>query len=320
MALRALVVCLLAVLAAAPAAAVERVAVGVYVNDIQNLELKSHSYAVDVYVWFRWRDARIDPAATLEFMNPYELWGHSRSNSYERSVRLKTGELYQVVRVQGRFSRKLPLNDYPFDRQTLTVEFEDAGREAEDLVFVADANPVGLNPELQLPGFKIGAPSLTVFESRYASDFGDPRRPDGTLYSRVRLAIPITRPAASYCVKLLLPILCVIFCAALMFLFHPKYVDARVGLGITSLLTIVALQITLNDALPEVDYLVLMHKLYLGAYLFVIAGLAVVVKTTWMHGQDHDAEALRLEHRGLAFLLTLYLVAMGVLILPHLWS
>jgi hypothetical protein len=73
-----------------------------------------------------------------------------------------------------------------------------------------------------------------------------------------------------------------VFCAALMFLFNPTYVDARVGIGITALLTIVALQITLNGNLPEIDYLVLMDKIYLGAYLYVIAGLAVVVKTTWM--------------------------------------
>jgi len=30
------------------------VRVGAYINDVQQLDLQSHSYAVDMYIWFRW--------------------------------------------------------------------------------------------------------------------------------------------------------------------------------------------------------------------------------------------------------------------------
>jgi hypothetical protein len=130
----------------------------------------------------------------------------------------------------------------------------------------------------------------------------------------VTLNVPIARPVLTYGVKLLLPILCVTFCAGLMFLFHPKHVDARVELGITALLTIVALQITLNNDLPEVAYLILLDKIYLGAYLFVIAGLAVVVKTTWLLESKDVQRAIRLERRSLVFLSLLYLTSMWFLI------
>ena len=65
-----------------------------------------------------------------------------------------------------------------------------------------------------------------------------------------------------------------------MFLLAPTYVDARVDVGITSLLTIVALQMTFNQDLPDVGYLMLMDKVYLSSYGFVIFGLGVVVRTT----------------------------------------
>jgi hypothetical protein len=29
--------------------------VGAYINDIQELDFKTNSYAIDLYVWFRWR-------------------------------------------------------------------------------------------------------------------------------------------------------------------------------------------------------------------------------------------------------------------------
>ena len=34
-----------------------KVIVGAYINDIQELDFKTNSYAVDLYVWFRWKPA-----------------------------------------------------------------------------------------------------------------------------------------------------------------------------------------------------------------------------------------------------------------------
>ena len=46
------------------------------INDIQQLDLQSHSYTVDMYMWFKWRDPEIDPSRSFEFLNAFELWGH----------------------------------------------------------------------------------------------------------------------------------------------------------------------------------------------------------------------------------------------------
>lgn len=303
----------------APAASAEpaRVKVGVYVNDVQSIDLKLHSYAVDLYVWFRWTDPELpSPATTVEFVNPSELWGHVQASSYEEPVVLPSGERYQVVRFQGRFSQKLPLYNYPFDRQTLTVKFEDGQREAAYLVYEPDPAGVVVNPELVLPGFRRGVPRLVVADYAYPTDFGDPRNVKANVYSRVEVAIPIDRPVFACTIKFLLPVLCVVLCSALMLILRSTWVDARIGIGITALLTIVALQITTNDDLPNVDYLVLMDKIYVGAYVYVIAGLAVVVRTTRLvDGAGHEA-AERLQRRAL-FVLTGLFGAAFVTLVAH---
>jgi len=295
----------------------ERVLVGAFLNDIQTIDLKLHSYAVDLYVWFRWRNRDLNPAETIEFVNPSELWGHVKNLDYEAPVELPSGELYQVIRVQGRFSRKLPLYNYPFDRQSLLVAFEDAVHEAHRLVYIADESGVAANEDLVIPGFQTGKPTLVIDAREYPTRFGDPRRTETTHFSRVRIELPISRPVLAYSLKLLLPIGCVILCAALMFLFRANYVDSRVGIGITALLTIVALQITLNEDLPEVDYLVLMDKVYIGAYLYVIAGLAVVVQTTRLIDAADPASIARAEslsRRSLVVLSGLLLSAVTALV------
>lgn len=289
----------------------ERVKVGVYVNDVQSIDLKGHSYALDAYIWFRWKNPEIDPATTMEFINPSELWGHILTPVYEEPEELGNGELYQVVRIQGRFSRKMPLYNYPFDRQQLVMLFEDTTHELADLVYEVDTDGLSINPALVLPGYQLGESSLLVAAASYPTKFGDTRVTQPSQYTRATVTLPITRPVVPYGIKLLVPVIAVIMCAALMFLLAPTYVDSRVDVGITSLLTIVALQMTFNQDLPDVGYLMLMDKVYLSSYMFVIVGLSVVVRTTRSLGTPQEASAMSLHHRALIALASAYLIAVG---------
>ena len=51
-----------------------QVTIGAYINDIQSIDLRSHTYAMDAYIWFRWTNPALNPAETLEFTNPSDLW------------------------------------------------------------------------------------------------------------------------------------------------------------------------------------------------------------------------------------------------------
>ncbi|MSP92427.1 MAG: hypothetical protein EXR79_11620 [Myxococcales bacterium] len=306
--------------AAEPAAEIkgEKVVVGAYLNDIQSLDLKTHTYAADVYLWFRWTSKDFDPAESMEFVNPAELWGHIRNNDNEAPQELDDGQRYQVVRVQGRFSCKLPLYDYPLDKQVLFIEFEDKNLSVEAMTYVPDTVPISMNPDIKLPGLAIGTPKLVLKVRHYATNFGDPRTAKHLEFSRARIELPVHRPPVPHLIKMLLPVVCVVLCASMMFLFRTSYVDSRVELGITSLLTVVALQMTLNQDLPDIAYLVLIDKVYIATYLYVMAGIAIVVRTTHLHDDGKEAEATRLNKSGMISTTVLYFAALAGLILPPL--
>ena len=50
-------------------------------------------------------------------------------------------------------------------------------------------------------------------------------------------------------------------CAGRMFLLRPVFVDSQIGVGTTAMLTIVALQMTYNQELPDVGYWILMDNI-----------------------------------------------------------
>ncbi|MGV1014171.1 MAG: hypothetical protein ACOYB4_04300, partial [Methyloceanibacter sp.] len=216
-----------------------------------------------------------------------------------------------IVRYQGLFSTKFYLGYYPFDTQFLKVVMEDTVSGALRQVYIPDGEiNVAMNPAVTLPGFTVGTPTMDIVDHTYPTNFGDLSQPNAETYSRIVLAIPVTRPALPMSLKTFVPILLIVACASFVFFVRPRYVEGRIGLGITALLTLVALQLTSGASLPDVDYLTMLDKMFLLAYLFIIITLARVVLTSWT-GADKKAEAAvaRGDHTWAAMLLTAYLIA-----------
>jgi hypothetical protein len=299
-------------IAAAPApGSPQKVVVGAYINDIQELDFKTNSYAIDLYVWFRWKAPDLDPSKTAEFMNRYASDNNIRDELYDKPQAMPDGSLYSIIRYQGEFSSKFQLEKYPFDTQSLLVVMEDTIAGAETQIYLPDpGDAVTINPDITLPGFKVGKPEMRIVERPYPTNFGDISDPEATDYSRLILTIPVTRPIVAMSIKTFVPIVLIVVCAALVFFVRPRYVEGRIGLGITALLTLVALQLTSGASLPDVDYLMMIDKIYLLAYLFIILALARVVMTSW-RGADAEAELSisHADHVWVGVLLAFYVVA-----------
>lgn len=301
---------------AAPTPRPERVVVGAYINDIQELDFKTNNYVVDLYVWFRWNSPDIDPPKTMEFMNRYASDANRRDQLIDTPEEMPDGSRYSIIRYQGLFSTKFPLEAYPFDTQSLKVIMEDTLAGAGDQVYVPDGKtPVIIDPVITLPGFNVGKPSMRIVTNTYPTNFGDLSVAKAEPYSRIIISVPVTRPVVAMSLKTFVPLVLIVVCASLVFFVRPRYVEGRIGLGITALLTLVALQLTATASLPDVDYLMMLDKVFLLAYLFIVIALARVVATSW-RGADVDAEAAikRKDRTWFIALLSVYLVANGIVL------
>lgn len=293
----------------------ERIIIGAYINDIQELDFRTHSYVVDLYVWFRWMRSDLDPSKSMEFMNRYQPTDHQRDLAYDEPQTMPDGSRYAVLRNQGRFSTKLVLEQYPFDRQELTIILEDSTGGTATQHYVADKIPIALNPSISIPGFRIGTPRLDIVDNQYPTNFGDLTVAEQETYSRAILVVPIARPITAIAIKTFLPILLIIMCASLVLLMRPQYVDARVGLSITALLTLVALQLTGGSALPKIDYLTLVDKVFLASYAFIMLVLARVVHATWRGDAVNDERRMvRIDRVWLFLIVLAYAATVGTIL------
>ena len=292
-----------------------KVYTGVYVNDIQDVDLETDTYTVDFYIWMRWKNPKVDPSSEIDLMNSYDSWGTVERPATEKPVRLKDGSMYRLIHFQGKFNNKFPLTKYPFDKQDLTVQIEDFNSSSEKVVFVPDAKPVELASGLSLPGYEVGTPTMTIADQPYSTTFGDTGLKAPEDYSRITVTVPVTRPGLPYTIKLLLPMIVVLLCAGLVFLISPIHIDGRIALSITALLTLVALKFMVDSELPNVDYLTMVDAIYIAAFIFVGLGLLQVVLSSRRlnRGEAVDAVIAR-DHKALILGGSVYVAASAAVV------
>jgi len=292
--------------------------VGAYVNDVKDVDLASNNFSLDLYVWMRWADPDINPIVSVDPVNPKDAW-LLETPLYDEPIQLADGSYYSIIRYLGGFTTKLPVEDYPFDKQVLKVMLEESSMTASELVFVPDtASKTMANPDLVLPGWNWEEPRLTVFDEPYPGNWGNTDQADGLAYSRVVLEIEVHRPAVTSAIKMFFPLALVLLTGVLTFYLRPSMVESKIGIAITALLTLVALQFTVMGALPSVGYLTMIELIYAVSYMFVLFTLGISIYTVWSKRDPESPEAIRFDRKSMIGGLGGYLVLMLIVLLAYL--
>lgn len=274
----------------------EKVTVGVYVQNVQAVDLNTNSFSADFYVWLRWRNPDLDAPAGIEVQNVFENWALSKTEVYPEPRKQPDGSVVWLGRYQGNFNSPLSVSDYPFQNQTLRFVFEDAINNADQLVYVPDDHPITVNPHITLAGYNFGEPRIAFDSHTYPTSFGDiESAPHDRTYSRVIVEIPVTSPITSGIFKTILPLLIVLTAAALGVIIPASYVDSKVNVPITALIALVAMQFGVSSALPEVGYLPMIDLVYVLAYAAITAMLGSAVIGAWRLRKDGEDAAMKLE-------------------------
>ena len=273
-------------------ATAQQVRTGIYTVNLYDINPSSNTYYIDFYMWFKWK-GEIDPVEKLEFTNGVEDWSLTKEAGYENPEKLPDGSFYQVVRTEGRFREPFLFTRYPLDRHSLKINLENSLYTTDQLVYVAENDGSGYAEDLSVPGWKIQNYQMQNLVHEYASSFGDPSvKQNKSTYSSLRYELLIFRPLSLFIWKLLLPLLIVIFSSWGALLLYPLYVDSRIILPATALLTIVFLQQSYSDALPDVGYLVLLDKIYALAYVLNMAAiLEAIITANWVKSEKPEEVA-----------------------------
>lgn len=266
---------------------------GIDLNEITNLDQKTSSYTADFYLWFRYK-GDID-ASNIEFTN-YSVERLDSGEKLELSEPIETktvdGITYELYRVKADFKEQFLFDNYPFDRQKISVRFRHAHKTREHLIYVVDV--VGLQ-DITSQGIlnklkkSQAFSTITDWKIESADIFQNTIKDNSTLgkkelvntdaefeYSRLNLVVNIQRNFLSFSLKNMLPLLFFLLVSYLL-LFLP-FEDISVEAVSGVLLAVVFFHLSLLEALPDgVGYVVALDYGFYVIYGLVILQMVMVV-------------------------------------------
>jgi hypothetical protein len=300
----------------APSTGPEIVEVGVWPTVIYNLDVHSNTYYMTAYVWFIWR-GDIDPSESVEFTNNVESSGLTKVKTYPKPITFSDGRHYQCLRIEGRFFQPFSLKRFPLERHNVSLSIEDNTYAADKLVYRFDQRHSGLDSGLNIPGWRVASWNGTEGIHHYASNLGDETvGGDSSDYATIRFAVKVSRPVNYFLWKMLLPVVIIMLACWTALLLHPLELATRAAMTGTALLTTVFMQQGYTSNLPELNYLVLMDKIYVVVYLLIIISLVqVVIQGAFvkLHTKDEFRKAAIIDKVSVAFQAFAFVISLWVI-------
>ena len=248
------IVFVLAVLSlfASPAlAAPQRTTIGVYVVQVNSIDLKSNAFTVDFWLWFRGAPRTTSPIDAFEVIDGRVL---SKTNVIKKT--LPDGQAYAAARVSVTIHRQWDLRRYPFDDHDLEIVIEDQDLDTTESVYVSDATSQGKDPDVQVAGWDIEGFATRVEDHGYGSNYGDTSMAAGAdaRFSRFIAKLPARRHGVGRFLKIAFPLLVSVFIAWCAFFIRPKDAGPRVAVSVGALFAAAAGTVAINSQLPDINY------------------------------------------------------------------
>ncbi|HEU0050299.1 MAG TPA: hypothetical protein VFQ43_22110, partial [Nitrososphaera sp.] len=276
---------------------------GVDLLSIDEIDIKTSTYKMDFYLWFRYRPNDRD----VDFKPDDFVFTNAEGDVEIAPIREETnadGTVLKTYRVSGVFKNQFRFYDYPFEHQSLVVEFRNQNATTSFIQYVVDR--IGMrytNEDKLLANYQENGAFDSVFGWKPQtaqvnqdifptfSTFGSPQnfgRSVATNYSLINVKVDIQRDALQYIVKSLLPLLLTLILAYITF-FLPLGHSERLAVGSTALLTTAFFHLTLADALPQIGYTVAMEYLFYASY--IMSALIVLLETLSIRYEKWEEDA-----------------------------
>ncbi|MEM2518105.1 MAG: hypothetical protein QXO49_04030 [Candidatus Bathyarchaeia archaeon] len=272
-----------------------RVYVGVWLVNVEKVDLAASSYRLDFYLWFKFSPSEISLADVkkFEFVNgplgPFTPIEEDETQGYVE------------YRIKGDFIKTFDFTNYPFETHTLTIELEHKELDLSSLLYIADQNST-VDEAINVVGWEIGEYNAAETEHSYGSE----------TFSRFIFSVQLRRPMLSSFVKSVLPIIVITTISLLTFFISPQNLGQRIGLGVTTLMSATAFHLSLLSGLPPIGYLTFADRMMMSVYVIFLYNLSVSVYIMKLVDAKKIEDATKFNKKAMK-LLTVLIIALIII-------
>lgn len=282
-----------------------KVKLGIYLIQISNLDELQQTFDIEGYLLAEWQDPRLafDSAefgarkkvyqdARARAQLETEIWwpgvefvNAAAGGKLERHwLEIdESGAVALTARFHARVTSSMDLRRFPYDTQTLHIPLESYFHTTDEVVFAVDEEFTGYDEERTLPEWGFAGWSTTVSPH----DYQRPHEFFGT-YSRFDFQLNLIRESGFYHWKIFLPLALILISSWAVF--WVRELAVNVAITFTVMLTVVAFNFSIADALPKVPYLTFLNAVLAVSYVSVFLSLILVMYSHRLRCAEKDGQ------------------------------
>jgi hypothetical protein len=287
----------------------DTVKAGIYITSIHDIDFKQKEYAIDLWLWLRYKNKALDFVQNMEVPQAKTV-----VKSFS-TIDSSNGEMYLLMKLQCVMKDSWKIDNFPFDNQKLRFSIENSQFETKSMVFVIDSLGQHFDPRFTLNGWHINKLAVSTDVHVYETAFGDKTiiRPH-TEYSSFKVRMEIDRKAFGLFWKMFLGMYVAFFISFMCFFIHIDHTDSRFSLSVGSLFAAIGNKYIIDASLPETVTFTLVDTLHCMTMVFILAIIISNVYSLQLKKNEKLEAASRFDSMAAKILLFLYLVLNAIFI------
>ncbi|XP_029113518.1 glycine receptor, alpha 4a [Scleropages formosus] len=280
----------------------------IFINSFGSITETTMDYRLNVFLRQQWNDPRLayseypdasldlDPSMLDSIWKPDLFFANEKGANFHevttdnKLLRIfQNGNVLYSIRLTLILSCPMDLKNFPMDIQTCTMQLESFGYTMNDLIFEwLDVGPVQVAEDLMLPQFVL----------KEEKDLGYCTKHYNTgKFTCIEVKFHLERQMGYYLIQMYIPSLLIVILSWVSFWINMDAAPARVGLGITTVLTMTTQSSGSRASLPKVSYVKAIDIWMAVCLLFVFAALLEYAAVNFVSRQHKEFIRLRKKQR-----------------------
>lgn len=280
--------------------------VGIFVLSLYDFDMAEKSFTSDFWIWL---NHDID---SISFENSIEI-----PNAKEASFSMyldepKGGGRWVTEKVHAEVKCDWDISNFPFDKQILSIQIEEADKDTSELIYVADVANSKIDDELKLKDWKITDFKVTDTARVYNTSYGDPELNEGSAYGQVRAEITLQRIHVWIIFfKLFTGVFVGFLIALFVFFIKPINVDPRFGLCVGGLFAAVGNKYVVEGTVSSVSSNTLIDTLHNLTFISILIIIFISVISLYFFEKGDEKNLKRAKKLDTYSFISILIVYIG---------
>lgn len=271
----------------------------------------------DFWVWMNYKND------SLKFDDALEL-PNSKTSEFSHYSYEKKGEInWATEKCKAQIMYQWDVSKFPFDKQRLRIELEDAKYDTSQLIYIADIDNSKVDCSFNSKEWQLEAFTVKADQRTYGTTYGNPELNGSSSYPRVVAELVIQRNNSWLMLtKMLTGAYVAFLISCLVFFVSSENQDSRFGLCVGGLFAAIGNKYIVESIIPASTTNTLMDSVHNLTFMFILLIVGIIIISLYLYESGDEKKkrlSLRLDKWTFFSIITLYFLINAFLIWRSFW-